>query len=79
MPFINVMLTKSYMGDDGSFEKALSEISLCFLFVIKLGNSFQYFLISSGFNTSHYNQTHKLYDKRLDAPPNRVFSKGKSA
>ena len=34
MPFIHVMLMKRYMGDDGNFEKALSEISLCVSFLL---------------------------------------------
>ena len=41
------MWTKSYMDDDGSFEKVLSEISLCVSFL--LFNLEIPFDISSGF------------------------------
>ena len=34
MPFAYVMLTKSYMDDDGSFEKTLLDISLCVSFLL---------------------------------------------
>lgn len=74
------MLTKSYMGGDGSFQKAMPEINLCVSFLLlnlEIASNISYFI---WFLTYPVIIKHiSFMTKRLDTLSKRVFSKGAKA
>ena len=73
MPFIYVMLTKGYMGGDGSFEKAMSEISLWVSFLLLNLE------IASNVSNFIWFLTHPVIIKHISFLSKWVFSKGAKA